>query len=322
MLEMFAVDAKAFNAPVLLTGAGGCIGSWALALLTRAGVSVTAFDLSENKRRPQLLMSDADLARVPWLTGNIADSAAVLRAAEQSKARAILHLAALQVPFCKADPIGGALANVVGTVNVLEAARKLGIKRVAYASSIAAYAVFSDQAMPTLYGAYKHCNEQTARVYWSDWQVPSIGLRPGVVYGVGRDQGVSSKTTVAILAAAAGKPYTIPFRGAMSWLHAGEVANAFIKCISRDQNGAHVFDINGVVSTVDDGVEILKRIAPDAQIGIAPEVFKFPTNLSDQPLRAHLGDYGAVPLEVGIAKTYAAFLELLAKGKVSADSVA
>lgn len=322
MLEMFAVDAKAFNAPVLLTGAGGCIGSWALALLTRAGVSVTAFDLSENKRRPQLLMSDADLARVPWLTGNIADSAAVLRAAEQSKARAILHLAALQVPFCKADPIGGALANVVGTVNVLEAARKLGIKRVAYASSIAAYAVFSDQAMPTLYGAYKHCNEQTARVYWSDWQVPSIGLRPGVVYGVGRDQGVSSKTTVAILAAAAGKPYTIPFRGAMSWLHAGEVANAFIKCISRDQNGSHVFDINGVVSTVDDGVEILKRIAPDAQIGIAPEVFKFPTNLSDQPLRAHLGDYGAVPLEVGIAKTYAAFLELLAKGKVSADSVA
>jgi nucleoside-diphosphate-sugar epimerase len=285
-------------------------------------VSVTAFDLSDNKRRPQLLMSDADLARVPWLTGNIADSAAVLRAAEQSKARAILHLAALQVPFCKADPIGGALANVVGTVNVLEAARKLGIKRVAYASSIAAYAVFSDQAMPTLYGAYKHCNEQTARVYWADWQVPSIGLRPGVVYGVGRDQGVSSKTTVAILAAAAGKPYTIPFRGAMSWLHAGEVANAFIKCVSRDQNGSHVFDINGVVSTVDHGVEILKRIAPDAQIGIAPEVFKFPTNLSDQPLRAHLGDYGSVPLEVGIAKTYAAFRELLAKGKVSADSVA
>lgn len=322
MLNMFAVDAKAFDGPVLLTGAGGCIGSWALALLTRAGVSVSAFDLSENKRRPQLLMSDAELARVPWLTGNIADSAAVQRAVEQSKARAILHLAALQVPFCKADPIGGAQANVVGTVNILESARKLGIKRVAFASSIAAYAVFSDKAMPTLYGAYKHCNEQTARVYWADWQVPSVCLRPGVVYGVGRDQGVSSKTTVAILAAAAGKPYTIPFRGPMSWLHAGEVAHAFIKSIAREQSGAHVFDINGVVSTVEQGVEIIKRIAPAAQIQIAPETFRFPTDLSDEPLRAHVGGYGTVPLELGIEKTYAAFRDLLAKGKLSPDSIA
>jgi nucleoside-diphosphate-sugar epimerase len=321
MLEMFAVDAKAFDAPVLLTGAGGCIGSWALALLTRAGVNAVAFDLSENKRRPQLLMSDADLARVRWLTGNIADSAAVLHAAGQSKARAILHLAALQVPFCKADPAGGALANVVGTVNVLEAARKLGIKRVAFASSIAAYAVFTDKAMPTLYGAYKHCNEQTARVYWADWQVPSVCLRPGVVYGVGRDQGVSSKTTVAILAAAAGKPYTIPFRGAMSWLHAGEVAHAFIQSISKDQSGAHVFDINGVVSSVEQGVEIIKRVAPGAQVQIAPETFRFPTDLSDAPLRNFLGNYGAVPLETGIEKTYHAFRDLLARGKLSAENL-
>ncbi len=322
MLDMFAVDAKAFDGPVLLTGAGGCIGSWALAQLVRAGVNVTAFDLSDNKRRPQLLMSDAELARVPWLTGNIADSAAVLRAVEQSKARAILHLAALQVPFCKADPIGGAQANVVGTVNILEAARKQGIKRVAFASSIAAYAVFSDKAMPTLYGAYKHCNEQTARVYWADWQVPSVCFRPGVVYGVGRDQGVSSKTTVAILAAAAGKPYTIPFRGPMSWLHAGEVAHAFVKSISREQNGSHVFDINGVVSTVEQGVEIIKRIAPGARIQIAPETFRFPTDLSDEPLRAHVGGYTSVPLEFGIERTYAAFKDLLGKGKLSADSVA
>jgi nucleoside-diphosphate-sugar epimerase len=321
MLDMFAVDAKAFDGPVLLTGAGGCIGSWALAQLVRAGVNVTAFDLSDNKRRPQLLMSDAELARVPWVTGNIADSAAVLRAVEQSKARAILHLAALQVPFCKADPIGGAQANVVGTVNILEAARKQGIKRVAFASSIAAYAVFSDKAMPTLYGAYKHCNEQTARVYWADWQVPSVCFRPGVVYGVGRDQGVSSKTTVAILAAAAGKPYTIPFRGPMSWLHAGEVAHAFVKSISREQNGSHVFDINGVVSTVEQGVEIIKRIAPSAQIQIAPETFRFPTDLSDEPLRAHVGGYTSVPLEFGIERTYAAFKDLLGKGKLSADSV-
>jgi hypothetical protein len=48
----------------------------------------------------------------------------------------------------------------------------------------------------------------TAKVYFQDWAVPSVGIGPGVVYGIGRDLGLTSKTTIAILAAAAGKPYT------------------------------------------------------------------------------------------------------------------
>ena len=207
---------------MLVTGAGGCIGSWALALLSRAGVSVAAFDLTDDKRRPGLLLSSTELGKIKWLTGDIGNAEAVVKAAQASSARAIIHLAALQVPFCKADPVAGAMVNVVGTVNVFEAARKLGIKRIAYASSIAAHGAIDSAAargageglgtLPTLYGAYKHCNEQTAKVYSQDWGLHSVGLRPGVVYGVGRDQGMTSKTTVAILAAAANKPYTIPFR--------------------------------------------------------------------------------------------------------------
>ena len=108
----------------------------------------------------------------------------------------------------------------------------------------------------------------------------------------------------------------------MSWLHAGEVASAFIQCVSREQTGAHVFDINGVVSTVAAGVDMIKQIAPNAQINIAPESFRFRTELSDEPLRAHIGNYGSVPLAVGIEKTYHAFRELLAQGKRSADNVA
>jgi hypothetical protein len=48
----------------------------------------------------------------------------------------------------------------------------------------------------------------TAKDSFQDWAVPSIGIRPGVVYGIGRDLGLTSKTTIAILAAAAGKPHT------------------------------------------------------------------------------------------------------------------
>ena len=52
MFEYFKVDRTNYDGPVLVTGAGGCIGSWALALLTRAGVPAVAFDLTDDKRRP------------------------------------------------------------------------------------------------------------------------------------------------------------------------------------------------------------------------------------------------------------------------------
>jgi nucleoside-diphosphate-sugar epimerase len=322
MFRTFKVNAGDFDGPVLVTGAGGCIGSWTVALLVDAGVPAVAFDLSADKRRSKLLMAESELGLVTWLTGDIADPAAVMQAAAKSGAKAIIHLAALQVPFCKADPIGGARVNVVGTVNVFEAARKLEIKRLAYASSIAAHGVFDAHTLATLYGAYKHCNEQTARVYMQDWHVPSIGLRPGVVYGVGRDQGMSSKTTVAILAAAAGRPYSIPFTGPVSWLHAGEVASAFIKAVSRPRNEAIVFDINGVPSTVEKSLEILKRVAPTNQVTAAGNALPFPMNLPDTPLRSYLGDYGQVPLEEGIAETYQMFRSLLEKGFLKAADVA
>ncbi|HEX7811980.1 MAG TPA: NAD-dependent epimerase/dehydratase family protein [Burkholderiales bacterium] len=321
MFKQFKVNAKDFDGPVLVTGAGGCIGSWVLTLLSDAGVPVTAMDLTDDKRRPKLLMAESELSQVPWFTGDIGNSAAVMDAVEKSGAKAIIHLAALQVPFCKADPIAGALVNVVGTVNIFEAARKLGIKRVAYASSIAAHGVFDPKTLATLYGAYKFCNEQTARVYAQDWQIPSVGLRPGVVYGIGRDQGMTSKTTVAILAAAAGKPYTIPFRGPVSWLHAGEVASAFIRAVSKVRSGAEVFDINGAASTVEQSIEILKKLVPGAVIEISGDALPFPMALSDQPVRNYLGDYGAIPVEEGIRQTYEVFQSLLAKGLVSANSV-
>ena len=332
MFDYFPVSGSDFGGRVLVTGAGGCIGSWVLALLARAGVSVSAFDLSQDTRRPKLLMSGAELSNVQWLTGDIADPQAVVNALKMSDARAIIHLAALQVPFCKADPVAGARVNVVGTVNVFEAARKLGIKRLSYASSIAAHGVIENYlprgtgqthgTLPTLYGAYKHCNEQTAKVYSQDWGMHSVGLRPGVVYGVGRDQGLTSKTTVAILAAAANGPYTIPFRGPISWLHAGEVASAFIRAVAMERSGAPVFDINGVSTTVEQSLEVLKRVAPGMQVSSSGDALPFPMDLSDEPVRAYLGNYGKVPLEPGIGGTYEAFRSLLSEGLIKADSVA
>ncbi|HEX6115293.1 MAG TPA: NAD(P)-dependent oxidoreductase [Geminicoccaceae bacterium] len=322
-LARFPIDGARFDGPVLVTGAGGCIGSWTLALLRDAGVPVVAFDLSDDQRRPRLLMAEKELAEVPWITGDIGDTEAVAEAVAQHDVRAIIHLAALQVPFCKADPVAGAKANVVGTVNVFEAARGRRLKRLAYASSIAAHSFFPGAPwLATLYGAYKLCDEMIARTYAGDWDVPSVGIRPGVVYGVGRDQGLTSKTTVAILAAAAERPYTVPFSGAVSALHAGEVASAFIRAVSEQREGAHVFDLNGRATTVAQWLDIVRALAPGAQLDSEGEPLPFPADLPDAPIRQFLGDYGPVALEDGIEETYDAFRRLLAAGALSPKAVA
>ena len=317
--DRFAVDRSSFPGPVLVTGAGGCIGSWVLALLARSGVPACAFDLSEDKRRPLLLIDDKDLAKIAWRTGDISDGNTVMRVFEDVRPCAVIHLAALQVPFCKADPVAGAKVNVVGTVNVFEAARKLGIRRLAYASSIAAYGAMDEGhgAMHTLYGAYKHCDEQIALVYSADWGVHSVGIRPGVVYGVGRDQGLTSKTTVAILAAAAGKPYEVPFSGGVSWLYTGEVASAFIRAVAKERAGSKVFNMNGVHAPVDEGLAILRKLAPQARITSSGEALAFPMHLPDEPLREFLGDYGRASLAEGIRETYGTFRSLISRGLIA-----
>jgi len=317
--DRFSVDRANFPGPVLVTGAGGCIGSWLLALLARAGVPACALDLTEDKRRPRLLIEERELEKIRWRTGDISDFETVVRTLEAVRPCAIIHLAALQVPFCKADPVAGAKVNVVGTVNVFEAARRLGIRRLAYASSIAAYGAMDEGhgAMHTLYGAYKYCDEQIAKVYSEDWGIHSLGIRPGVVYGVGRDQGLTSKTTVAILAAAAGKPYEVPFSGGVSWLYAGEVASAFIHAVARERSGAPVFDMNGVYAPVEEGLRILKKLAPSAAITASGQPLAFPMHLPDKPLRDFLGDYGEMPLAEGIRETYEAFRSLIGRGALS-----
>ncbi len=323
MAEAFKVDAKDYDGPVLVTGAGGCIGSWALKLLTDAGVPAVAFDLTEDKRRPNLLLSPEALDTVTWRTGDIGDTETVAAVVRDEGIRAIVHLAALQVPFCIADPVAGAKVNVVGTVNVMEAARHAGLKRVAYASSVGIHGMGPEEHfLATLYGAYKLCDEMIAKVYLQDWKVPSVGIRPGVVYGVGRDQGMTSKTTVAILAAAAGKPYTVPFCGAVPYVHAGEAAAAFLKAVSKERDDAPVFDLNGIPSTVEAKLAIIEGLVPDAKVTCTGSPLPFPADLSDDPIRSYLGDYGTVSLEDGVKETLARFRALLADGKVSADGIA
>lgn len=306
---------------ILVTGAGGCIGAWTIKRLTDSGDQPVAFDLSRNRRRLALLDDRAD--SVPWETGDIADDKRVMKVFHDHKPDAVIHLAALQVPFCKADPVAGARVNVVGTVNILQAARECGVRRVAYASSVASPAMDeSAKWLKTLYGAYKFCNEQVARVYWSDWQIPSVGIRPNVVYGPARDQGMSSKPTIAMLAAAVGAPYVIPFTGAVGFVYAAQTAAAFIQAVAEERKGAGVYDLNGTPETVENVVAMIRERKPDANIRCEGDPLPFPAGADDQPLRDAIGDYPQWTFAQGLDETLAMFDALAEAGKLSAKDAA
>src|SRR5260221_1877916 len=121
MKERFAIDRASFPGPVVVTGAGGCIGSWVLALLVRAGVPACALDLSEDKRRPRLLIAESDLEKIAWRTGDISESKTIVQVFEAVRPCAVIHLAALHVPFCKPDPVARAKMKIAGTGNVFQA---------------------------------------------------------------------------------------------------------------------------------------------------------------------------------------------------------
>ena len=311
----FLINENQFTAPIIVTGAGGCIGSWILAILHRSNIPCVAIDLFEERNRLELLLGK-EASKIKWHKCDITDLNSLKKIILSYQPSAIIHLAGLQVPFCAANPALGARVNVEGTINILEIAKEANIKRTVYASSVAALGMPPKGPWKeTLYGAYKLANEHTAFVYWADWQVPSIGLRPNIVYGLARDQGMSSKNTVAIQAAALDKSYEIPYTGKYSWLYAGEAALAFIKSVSNDMVGSHVFNLNGSCETIENGLRFIKELKPNSSVTCEGQSLPFPPDLDDLPLRKHIGDYTSVSVQKGIEHTLKAFETLKSEGK-------
>lgn len=313
-----------------LTGAQGCIGAWVVAALLERGDQPVVFDLSREPKRLSLLLEPEQLAAVRFLTGDITDLAAVRHALEQSGARRLIHLAGLQVPVCKADPVLGARVNVLGTLHVFEAARALGLDRVVYASSAAVFGrgeddgpvSETDQTEPgTHYGVYKRANEGNARIYWLDHGIGSVGLRPLTVYGVGRDFGLTSDPTKAMKAAVAGRPFRIRFRGATDFLYAADAAGAFLAAADRAPAGAHVFNVHGETAPVETVVDLIRAQAPGAQIVVTGAELPIPPELDGRALDRALGPLPRTSLHAGVAATIERFRKLAAAGRLDTSEL-
>jgi nucleoside-diphosphate-sugar epimerase len=313
----------------LVTGGTGCIGAWVIRALVREGVPVTVVTAHRRLDRLRLVLSADELAHVNLVDGDIADVTALESAARNARANRLVHLAGMQLPLCAADPLEGSRVNVSGTVAVFEAARRLGIGPVVYASSAAVYGPASmysheivtdeDPLHPTShYGVYKVANEQGARVWWENEHVPSVGLRPHSAYGPGRDQGVTSKPTVAMIAAAAGRPYRIGFSGRYQFQFAEDVAEAFIRAARLPAEGAAVYNIGGSLFGIDQIIETIEAVAPGSAGKVTAEnaTMPFPAGFDGGALQTAIGAIAETPLEEGVRRTVECYRAALGDGRM------
>jgi nucleoside-diphosphate-sugar epimerase len=320
---------------VLITGGYGCIGSWIVGNLLECGDQAWIYDLKEDPRRLRLIVPEEQVRAVGFVQGDVTDLSMLRAAIERHDITHVIHLAGLQVPTCRADPILGAKVNVLGTLAVFEAVRLSGgqVQRLVYASSAAVFGPpedypagpLDDDVPPrptTHYGYFKVCNEGNARTYYLDHGLSSVGLRPWTVYGVGRDFGMTSEPTKAIAAAAVGRKYHISYGGWQDLQFVDDVAKIFIRCLEAPYQGAKAYNLRGHVVDLPTFHRALCAVEPAASglITFDERQIAIAYNLSDAALQRDFGSMPRTPLEDGIRQALESFQRLNAEGRLDANS--
>jgi len=180
------------SAHVLVTGAAGFIGSHLVEALVERGVRVTCmvrYNSGSSLGNLQFLQPN-HLAALTIAAGDINDGDFVHRAMQGHDV--VLHLAALiAIPYSYLAPRSYVRTNVEGTLNVLEAARRLGIRRVVHTSTSEVYgsALYApiDENHPlqgqSPYSASKIAADKLAEAYFRSFGTPVVTLRPFNTYG-------------------------------------------------------------------------------------------------------------------------------------------
>jgi nucleoside-diphosphate-sugar epimerase len=235
----------------LVTGGAGFIGSHTVDELLRCGASVRVLDNFSTGKRDNLRKA---LSHVDLIEGDVGDLETVRRA--MAGVSYVIHLAAMSsVPHSVADPLVANQTNVVGTLNVLVAARDVGVHRVVYASSSAVYG--EDPALPkredmhTLplspYAVSKQAGEHYCRAFHHVYDLPIVVLRYFNVFGPRQDPTSQYSAVIPkfIAALLQGEPPVIYGDGGQSrdFVYVTDVVRAnLLACESPDGVG-QVFNV-------------------------------------------------------------------------------
>ena len=270
---------------IMITGGSGFLGTYVARVLAERGDRVVVFDAAGPA--PELAALTAPFERqIMRIRGQILDLSSLLRGIQQHRVERIFHAAALyDPPYSLEEPALTFQVNVNGTINVLEAARFLGLQRVVQSSSIAVYAPRQyepiDELHPILlpsagnplgsYGASKAAAEIVGLTYYSSNGVDFIALRNSAIYGYGMRYPMYIKPMVE------NSVRKLPTRFATGgdmrrdYTHVKDIAQAVIKALDVPASTLtqRIFNIgSGTMHSATQVAETVRKILPEADIEI------------------------------------------------------
>ena len=254
---------------ILVTGGAGFIGSHTVDALVASGAGEVSVldDLSSGKRHqvnPKATLYQVDLR----------DGAAVASVVEKVRPEIIFHLAAqMDVRRSVADPPFDAQVNVVGFLNLIESARKHGLRRVVFSSTGGAIYGEQDQ-FPcdedhpkhpvSPYGVAKLATEAYLFFYKVEYGIDYLTLRFGNVYGPRQDpHGEAGVVAIFCGRILDGKPVTIYGDGTQTrdYVYVGDVVRAVVAAGSSRASGIALNIGTGIETNVNDLYSTLASIA-------------------------------------------------------------
>jgi NAD dependent epimerase/dehydratase len=186
------MTAKWSNKRVLVTGAGGFIGSHLVENLLSAGATVRAFVRYNSRGDPGLLrmLPSAELSQVEIIAGDLQDEFAVRKAVEGIQI--VFHLGAMvSIPYSYRHPVEVAKTNFIGTLNILTASREHEVERLVHTSSSEVYGtalqVPISESHPlqgqSPYSASKIGADKLVESFFCAFELPVVTVRPFNTYG-------------------------------------------------------------------------------------------------------------------------------------------
>jgi len=255
----------------LVTGGSGFIGSHVVDRLVAEGAAeVVVFDA---RPRAENLSEALESGRVRLVEGDVGDQAALHEAV--AKMDGVFHMAVLPLGPCSEDPRRCVEVNVVGTFNVLEAAREAGVKKVVFSSASSVYGDTNetmDESHPlgarTMYGGSKIAGEYFVRAFHDLYGLDYVILRYMNVYGPRQDGGLVINVLRRIQS---GEAPTIMGDGSQSFdfVHVADVAGANVRAMASDVGEATLNVGGGNEVTVR---EIVDRLIDLSGSSVEPEV--------------------------------------------------
>ena len=287
---------------IIIFGGCGFLGSWIVKAFLKKGYSVSIFDLKIQKELLSHVVGE-DINKIKFINGDITNYDQVQESINDMDH--VINLAGLMTPDCSSNPILGAKVNLLGSINVFEALKKNNNKFLVYASSAGVFGQ-KDHYYPfpeTHYGAYKLAVEGVARAYLNEDGISSVGIRPYVIYGPGREVGGTAGITLACKAAKQGESYTVNFSGKAGFVYVQDVVDLVEMSIAQIPPGALTFNINGITADVSEFINLIKKNIPLSDIGIEGDSLSVVDEIRGNEPSKTFKKFKYTSLEDGIKRT-------------------